>query len=309
MRALASTSSGGVEFVDVPPPAPKPHQAVIEVSASAVNRGDLVTLRRSPAGTVLGLDVVGTVVEAAADGSGPAPGTRVMGYTGVRAGGWAETTVLDTFLLAPIPDGLTDAQAACLPNGGLTGLSALDAFGRPLLGARVLVTGATGGVGWLTVQLAHLAGATVTGTVTSAARAAQLAGFPWLETALVEEATGPYDLIVDLVGGEVLTHALNVVAADGTVATLAQTSQDTASVPGFWFGLHPGARMVSVVNGHHQGQAGSGPRNLDLLARLAAAGRLDAGVTSEAAWEQAPALLKLLDDRKITGKAVLHVRG
>jgi NADPH2:quinone reductase len=87
---------------------PAPHPKDCESSppaaeSAAVNRGDLVILRLPPAGTVLGLDDVGTVAEAAADGSGPAPGSRVMGYTVARVGGWAETAVLDTFLLAPVP--------------------------------------------------------------------------------------------------------------------------------------------------------------------------------------------------------------
>jgi NADPH:quinone reductase-like Zn-dependent oxidoreductase len=108
------------------------------------------------------------------------------------------------------------------------------------------------------VQLAHLAGATVTGALSSPARADQLAAFRWLQAALIEEVTGPHDLIIDLVGGDALSQALTVIDTDGTVVTLAQTAPETATVPMFWFGQHPGARLVSVVNGQEQWRTGLG---------------------------------------------------
>ena len=111
---------------------------------------------------------------------------------------------------------------AALTNGVRDGARHADRWG-----------GATGGVGRPAVQLAHVAGATVTVTVSSPARADQLSGFGWLRTATIGEAAGPYDLIVDLVGGEALSRALAVVEHDGVVSTIAQTAPHTATIPLF----------------------------------------------------------------------------
>jgi NADPH:quinone reductase-like Zn-dependent oxidoreductase len=85
-----------VEFAEVPAPVPAASQAIVTVAAASLTRGDLVALHHSPPGTVLGLDVVGRVTAAAANGTGPPAGTRVMGFTWPGAGGWAEQAAVDT---------------------------------------------------------------------------------------------------------------------------------------------------------------------------------------------------------------------
>ena len=111
------------------------------------------------------------VAEAAADGSGPKPGTRVVGL--VEAAGWAELVAVPTSRLAVLPDGVAVQDAATLPLAGLTTLRTLR-LGGDLLGRRVLVTGASGAVGRFQIQLAAAAGARVT-AVTRATHAQQLA--------------------------------------------------------------------------------------------------------------------------------------
>ncbi|MFJ9565139.1 zinc-binding dehydrogenase [Streptomyces fuscichromogenes] len=306
MRALTTTKDGSVELSEVPEPHRAASELLVRVTASTVTRGDLHTIRFAPPGGGVGLDVVGVVAKEAADGSGPAAGTRVMGYTSTRAAGWAEFAALDSSEVVAIPDTLSDDVAAALPNSGLAALAGLDAGGF-LLGSRVLVTGATGGVGRLAVQLAHLAGAEVTGLVGSPERREQLRSFDWLTTVTADAAEGPFDLIVDLVGGEVLSRALSLVAQNGVVASLAQTTGETASVPFFWFASHRGARLVSVYNTDGLREAGRGVRRLELLARLADAGRLDPQVTGTAPWEKAAGLLAALGRRELDGRTVLRV--
>ncbi|GAA3310219.1 hypothetical protein GCM10020295_76730 [Streptomyces cinereospinus] len=170
VRALVVDPSApaAVRLAEVPDPVPGPGQVLVAVSHASLNYGDLNDARsgRVPVGAVLGSDAAGVVVEAAADGTGPAVGTRVVALT---SGAFAERVAIDGGALAEVPEGLDLAEAAALPVAGVAALRSLRAAG---LGPdkRVLVTGASGGVGRFAVQLAARAGAHVIASVGSAAR-------------------------------------------------------------------------------------------------------------------------------------------
>jgi hypothetical protein len=138
-----------VELRDVPDPVPLGGEVLVRVRAVSLNRGEVLDLPGKARGTVAGWDLAGVTED----------GTRVAGL--LRSGAWAELAAVPVAMLAEIPDGVSDAQAAALPTAGLTALRSLE-LGGLLLGRRVLVTGATGGVGRFAVQLARASGADVT---------------------------------------------------------------------------------------------------------------------------------------------------
>src|SRR5437588_7565322 len=140
---------------------PDRDEVTVRVSAISLNRGETRrALQVAEPGWRPGWDFAGVVETKAADGSGPQAGTRIVGI--LPSGAWSERVNCRSHAVAALPDAVSDAQAATLPVAGLTALHALRQGGL-LLGRKVLVDGATGGVGHLACQLAVAAGAQVWG--------------------------------------------------------------------------------------------------------------------------------------------------
>jgi NADPH:quinone reductase len=244
------------------------------------------------------------VERAAADGSGPPARTRVVGLVKVRA--WAQFAAIPTSRLAPIPEQVSDVQAATLPTAGITALRCLEVAGQ-LLAKRVLITGATGGVGRIAVQLAHAAGAHVSALVRDAAKSASLLNRLGARDVL-EQLDGDYDLIVDCVGGAIFGQAIEHVAPRGIVVNIATQSPDeTVTFHAGRFDRAPGARIYTLNQFDETTTHASGTGDLTRLCALVADGRLDGQVELDDSWrDPAPAIDALLR-RRIGGKIVLHV--
>lgn len=307
MRALVTTGPSGRGLVlgEVEPPHPHSDEVVVQLRATSLNRGEVRHLADEDPGTVLGWDVSGDVIVPAADGSGPPVGSRVVGI--VAGGGWAEQVAVPSHALAVIPETVSYEAASVLPIAGLTAWRALE-LGGFLLGRRVLVTGAAGGVGRLAVQLAALSGAIVTGVVGRPERAEGLTTLGADSVVVgIEAASGQFDVVLESVGGPSLAAALDLLTEDGVLVTYGRSCGEPGPVTSYWFGDHSGARMEGLLVFTEVGARRLGTRQLERLLRLLADGRLDPQVATTGSWHDAMPLVEALVARRVPGKAVLLV--
>lgn len=295
-------------FGELEEPRPAANEAVVGVAATSLNLGELRYAQSKDDGSATGWDLAGYVERAAEDGSGPPVGARVVGF--VPAGAWAERVAVPTHALAELPDEVSFPCAAALPVAGLTALKVVD-LASGLLGRRALVTGANGGVGMFACQIARLAGARVTAQIRRA-QFEQMVAEVADDIAVGEDGSaaapfGPYRLIAESVGGAVLTNAVNMLDHDGICVTYGGSASPETLVNVRHL-MRPGRAVLYgflLFNELSVEPAGEG---LARLVSLVADGRLRTHITVEEPWERAPQVATDLWERRIAGKAVLHLR-
>jgi NADPH:quinone reductase len=327
MRAAQITELSGPEAVaiaDVPEP-PAEHMlspgegVVVDVSVAAVSFPEVLQTRglyqlKPPLPFVPGAEVAGTV-RSASEGSGFAPGDRVAAFCAL--GGFAEVAVAPPHLTFRLGDELDDAQGASLVLNYHTVYFALKLRGRLREGESVLVHGAAGGVGTAAIQVAKGLGASrVVGVVSSDEKeaVAREAGAddvvrsdgPWREQ-VVELTGGGVDVVLDPVGGDRFTDSLRSLREDGR-----------AVVVGFTGGSIPEVRVnrlllknTEVVGAGWGAYAMPKPQlNRDIgaaLDELIASGHVKPLVGARLPFDRVVDALKLIDERRATGKVVLEL--
>ena len=306
MRALVAdpTASPPLSLADLPEPAPGPGELLLDMEAASVNRGEIRTAAKQPPGTVIGWDVAGTV---AALGEGVTTfdvGERVVTLS-PGGGSFAERVVVPAEWTAPLPSACDFVPAATLPVAGVTAAGTLR-LARTHAGDRVLVTGAAGGVGQFTLQLALQAKATVTGQAASEERAAAVRATG--AEALVHPGDGSpvdgeFDVVLDGIGGPMLGPLLAATAANGRVVVYGNSAdaESTFRVETF-YGKGVTIYGFRVFTSVPPAQA---VKDMATLADQVASGALSVKVQATAPLADALPLIADLYARKVTGKVVL----
>lgn len=318
MKAVRVHEFGGPEVLnieEVEKPVPADGEVLVKIAAAGINYADIAQrkgtyLTRGEVPFTPGLEAAGVVESVGPGVSGVTPGSRVIVFT-TGGGGYAEYAAVRAEALMPIPDGISFGESTALMVQGMTALGLLkDAEA----GQSILIHAAAGGVGSLLVQLAKHRGLTVIGTASSteklekvlalgADRAVNYSESDWTDDVL--DATGGKgaDIIIEMVGGEIVGQNLKVLAVNGTMWIYGAASGESFDLPvlslmqknhivrGYWLVLEP---------------AQNRERFAAELADHVAAGRLKVSVT-EYLLENAADAHRAIEGRKTTGKVVLTV--
>jgi len=298
MQALIP-DEGTVKLGAVDEPRPHADEALIEVKAISVNRGETYQLQHPRAGWRPGKDVAGVVIRAAADGTGPSEGQRVVGHA--DESGWAERAAVPTARLATVPDGIDFQSAAALPLAGLTALR-LTRVAGPLASRRVLLTGGSGGVGHYFTELAAAQGARVTAISRRGERLRDLGAVEVLPA--VEAAQGPFDIAIESVGGAETVAAWHRLHQHGLLIWLGQASRERLQLDYFdW----DGAMSVSIRKFDYLDSTATEAEDLATLVWLVERGHLHPELGLVDDWSNAVAGIDALVGRQIRGNLVLTI--
>ncbi len=335
MKALVLREHGGPEKAvfetDFPDPHPGEGDVVLRVRASSLNYHDVFTRRGMPGiklhmPVIMGLDIAGEIVEVGPGVDGWRVGDRVLvdpanrvegGLMGETAhGGLAELCRVRAHQLIRLPDHVDFTEAAAIPVVYGTAIRMMHTIGRVEKDEKVLVIGASGGVGVSCVQLAKLAGATAIGCVSSAEKAAKLIALgadrtiDYVKDDFVKEifalygkptrrgpgATNGVDVVVNYTGGDTWVKSLRCLRVGGRILTCGATA-----------GYNPPEDLRYVWTFELQVRGSNGYRREDVEKglELVASGRLKPHIDAVLPLAQAAEGLRRLEERQVFGKVVI----
>ena len=322
MRSVHVTSldgPAGVRVVEAPEPARGDTEVLVEVHALGMSWPDLLLSRgeyqlKPEVPFQLGVDFAGVVREAP-DGSGFSTGDRVAAV--LPYGGGADLVAIHPGSVFPLPDSVTFEKAAALPMNYLTAQFALETRAQLRAGETVLVHGAAGGVGTASLQVAKGLGARTVAVVSTPEKADFVRALGADEAVLVDgflpavkELTGGagVDVVVDVVGGDLMTDSLRALAPQGRLM-----------VVGFTGGSIPAVKVNRLllnnidVRGVGWGafamtREGYLREQWDALLPMLESGVVDPPVATTYPVEEVARALTDLEQRAVLGKVVLLLR-
>lgn len=321
MKAIVQDEYGSSEVLrvdDVPVPTIKPHQVLIRVKAAGIDAGVVHLMNgtplvvrlalgvKKPRQRTIGMDVAGIVESVGADVTGLSVGDEVFG-TGTAT--FAQFAVANAKTVVLKPANVSFAQAAATPISASTALQALR-FGRGIRsGDRVLVLGASGGVGHFAVQLAKAAGSHVIG-VSSAAKldfVRELGADDALDYVTTDFADGSrrFDFIVDTGGNRAIADLRRALTRTGTLVIVGGEGGGGPMLQGLDRQLRAG--MLSPFVSHKLGGLVSLVTSADLieLARLLAEGTIAPRIDGTVELADVPLAIARFERREVRGKVVM----
>lgn len=215
-------------------PRPASGELLVRVRAAGINGADILQMRSQDLVAAEreawpGLEFAGEVVAAGEQASRFSPGDRVMSL--VPEGGQAEFVVVDERVALPVPTAMTWLEAGGFAETYSTAYDALFSQCNLSVGERLLVNGAAGGVGSAAIQLGVAAGADVTASVRSAQRRPQVAALGGAAVGPDEAfAMGPFDVVLELVGGPNIGADIAALAPGGRIAVIGTSAGTDANI-------------------------------------------------------------------------------
>ena len=316
---------------DFPDPRPGPGDVIVAVKASSLNYHDVFTRRgmpgiKVPMPAIMGLDVAGEIAELGQGVTGWSKGDRVLvdpinriegGLMGETVhGGLAELCRAKAHQLVKIPEGVSFSDAAALPVAYGTALRMMRTNGRVAAGEKVLILGASGGVGVCCVQLAKIAGAEViacAGTDTKAKRLTELGAdktINYVEKDFMKEVFAMYgkptrrgagtdqgvDVVVNYTGGDTWVKSMKVLKVGGRLLTCGATA-----------GYDPqeDLRFIWTFELKVLGSNGWARSDIVTLLEMVQQGKLKVLVNKIYKLEEAREALRVIEDREVFGKIVV----
>ncbi len=317
MQAISQSVYGlgeTLELVDIPKPVPGPKEVLVKVSAASIDAGvlhlmtgDIAMVRlffgiRAPRSRP-GISFSGIVAELGSEVRGFEVGQSVFG-TG--SGAFAEFALAKQDKLAVLPEGSDLALASTLPVSASTALQAVRDSGKIKSGQKVLVTGASGGVGSFAVQFAAQQGAIVTGVCTSDKQefVSRLGASKTIDYKL-EKITGVYDVIIDIASPLSLKETRKLLAPGGTLVIVGVASKHGSS----GMGRNLGASFISsfIKESLLWLMQSENKEDLEKLSALLAQGKIQPVVDKTFPLDQTSQAVEYFSSGKTKGKVVIQV--
>lgn len=304
---------------DMSQPIPQPGDVLLRITACGLNFADLLMQKGTyqdtpPLPFILGMEVCGVVEGLGPDTDGPAPGTRVAVFGG--HGGLAQWGCFPANRCVPLPDTMSDTEAAGFLIAYGTSHLALSHAARLQRGERLLVLGAAGGVGLTAVEIGALMGAEVIAcargddklAVAKAAGARHLIDSDTQDIRAAVKALGGADVVYDAIGGTQHTAAFRATNPGGRMLLIGFASGDLPEIKP----NHLLVKNVSVHGFYWGGLMKTNPKvvtdSLRALFAMHAAGQIKPHISHVMPFDQVPEALDLLRTRRSTGKVVVRMR-